>query len=152
MKIGNPTQKLGTVLPIFDAPQCKSCLKDNSWSPCFNSCRRQFIASAHTRIQHVFNKYPVPLGRIIDHYVRNCAHKLAVPNDGAALHECGQEGTTHLYNILIISTSWVKKIAFFSRIQCVSCDSHECERDIFLDFSAFVGNVLPWTIPRGKFW
>ncbi len=82
--------------------------------------------------------------------MRNSTNKLAVLNDRRARHECVQVGTTHFYNFLTDLTLFVKKIAFSSQIQCVSCDSHECERDIFLDFSAFVGNVLPWTIPRGK--
>ena len=56
-----------------------------------------------------------------------------------------------LLQFLTASTLFIKKIAFSSQIQCVSCDSDECEMDIFLDFSAFVGNVLPWTIPRVKF-
>ena len=81
----------------------------------------------------------------------NCADELAVLDNGRATHECVQVGTTVFYNFLTVLTLFVKKIAFSSQIQCVSCDSDKCERDIFLDFSAIVGNVIPWTIPRGKF-
>ena len=77
--------------------------------------------------------------------------ELTVLNDRRAAHECVQVGTTHFYIFLTVSTLFIKKIAFSSQIQCVSCDSDKCERDIFLDFSAFVGDVIPWTIPRGKF-
>ena len=74
---------------------------------CFNLCRlRQFIASAHTRTQHIFNKNPVPLGRIIDHYVRHRADELAVLDDGRSAHECGQEGTT-VFNKKFTTKYWL---------------------------------------------
>ena len=117
-----------------------------------NLCRiRQFIASHLTRAEHILYEYSVPLGGICYHHVGNCADKLSVLDNRAAAHECGQVGTTHFYIFLTVSTLFIKKIVFSSQIQCVSCDSDKCERDIFLDFSAFVGNVIPWTIPRGKF-
>ena len=37
-------------------------------------------------------------------------HELAVLNDGRAAHECGQEGTTHFYNFLTVSTLFIKMI------------------------------------------
>ena len=49
------------------------------------------------RGQHIFNKYAVSRGRIVYQNVRHRAHYLAVLDDGAAAHECVQEGTT-LFN------------------------------------------------------
>ena len=65
--------------------------------PCFKSCRRQFIASAHTRIQHILNKNSVSARGIVDKNVRYRPDELAILNDGRARHECDQEGTT-LFN------------------------------------------------------
>ncbi len=65
--------------------------------------------------QHILNKYSVADRRIIYHNVRDLTDKLAVLNDGRTAHECGQEGTTHFYKLLTISTLLVKKI--------VLCDS-----------------------------
>ena len=54
----------------------------------FVLCRR-LQRACHIR-QHIFNKDPVPDSRIIYHNVRHRADELAVLNDGAARHECGQ--------------------------------------------------------------
>ena len=49
-----------------------------------NSCRRQFIASHLTRIQHIFNENAVARGGIVDEDVCHRADELAVLNDGRA--------------------------------------------------------------------
>ena len=68
------------------------------------SCRRQFIASAHTRIQHVFYKYSIAFRRVGYHYMGNRTHELAVLNDCRAWHECDQVGTTIFYKKFIFAT------------------------------------------------
>jgi len=40
--------------------------------------------------KHIFDKDPVPRGRVADQHVRDRPHELAVLNDGRAAHECGQ--------------------------------------------------------------
>ena len=65
-----------------------------------NSCRRQFIASRLTRIQHIFNENSVPRGGIIYQNVCYRSYELAVLDDGAARHECVQVGTTISNEIL----------------------------------------------------
>ena len=45
-------------------------------------------------IQHIFNKYSVSRGGIVDHNVRYRTDELAVLDDGATAHECVQVGTT----------------------------------------------------------
>ena len=45
---------------------------------CFNSCRRQFIASARTRIQHILDENSVSRGGIVYHNVCHRSHELAV--------------------------------------------------------------------------
>ena len=67
------------------------------YEPLLNSCRRQFIASYLARIQHIFNENSVSHAGIVYHNVCDRADELSVLNDGAAAHECGQEGTT-LFN------------------------------------------------------
>ena len=59
-----------------------------------NSCRRQFIASDLARIQHIFDEDAVAACGIIDQHVRDSTYELAVLDNGAAAHECGQERTT----------------------------------------------------------
>ena len=49
--------------------------------------------------------------------------KLAVPENGAAAHECGQVGTTHFYRLCTVSTLFVKKIALLLRFINVFCAS-----------------------------
>ena len=51
---------------------------------CFNSCRRQFIASARTRFQHIHDENSVSRGGIVYHNMGNRADEFAVLNDGRA--------------------------------------------------------------------
>ena len=54
------------------------------------------LRHGHLRgIQHIFNENAVPHGGIVYHNVGYSTDELAVLNDRAARHECGQEGTTH---------------------------------------------------------
>ena len=48
------------------------------------------------RVQHILNEDTVSGCGIIDHNVGHRTDQLAVLNDGAAAHECGQVGTTVL--------------------------------------------------------
>ena len=41
-------------------------------------------------VQHIFNENSVPRGGIVDQNVGYSTDELAVLNDGAARHECGQ--------------------------------------------------------------
>ena len=41
-------------------------------------------------IQHIFNKYAVSRGGVVDENVRHSSDELSVLNDWAARHECGQ--------------------------------------------------------------
>ena len=50
---------------------------------------------AFCRVQHIFYKYPVPLGRFCYHHMGYSSDEFAVLNDGRARHECVQVGTTH---------------------------------------------------------
>ena len=45
-------------------------------------------------IQHILYKYSIPLGWLGYHHMGDSSDELAVLNDGAAAHECGQVGTT----------------------------------------------------------
>ena len=63
------------------------------------------------RFQHVFDKDPVPSGRIIDQNVGHGAHQLAVLNNWTAAHECVKQDTTRfLSNFQSIFSS---KCAFY---------------------------------------
>ena len=65
---------------------------------CFKSCRRQFIASAHTRIQHIFNENAVSRGGIVDENVRDRADELTVLDNGRAAHsadDAARQGDEH---------------------------------------------------------
>ena len=48
------------------------------------------------RFQHVFDKDPVPSGRIIDQNVGHCAHQLAVLNEYALLGSTGQKSAAEV--------------------------------------------------------
>ena len=48
-------------------------------------------------VQHILNEYSIPRCWIVDENVGDRPHELSVLDDGAARHECGQEGTT-LFN------------------------------------------------------
>ena len=50
--------------------------------------------------RHILNEDPVPSGGVVHQNVGDCAHKLAVLNDGGAGQECGQEGTTKFNGVL----------------------------------------------------
>ena len=49
------------------------------------------------RVEHILNENAVPRCRIIDEHVRYRADELAVLDNRATAHECGQEGTTVFY-------------------------------------------------------
>ena len=53
------------------------------------------------RIQHIFDKYSVTRGEVIDKHVGDRAHVLTVLDYGATAHECGQEGTTNFVMLFI---------------------------------------------------
>ncbi len=55
---------------------------------------RRFLYGRLRGIEHIFNKYPVACGGVADEDVGNGPHDLAVLDNGAARHECGQVGTT----------------------------------------------------------
>ncbi len=52
-------------------------------------------------IQHIFNENAVSRGGIVDQHVSDRPDELAVLNDRASAHECGQEGTTVFHKIFI---------------------------------------------------
>ena len=56
-------------------------------------------------IQHIFNKYTVSRFRIVDEDVCHRADQLAVLDDRAARHECGQVRTTNFVSFFIVSTA-----------------------------------------------
>ena len=45
-------------------------------------------------LRHILNKDPISRGGVIDENMRHRSDNLAVLNDRAAAHECGQVGTT----------------------------------------------------------
>ena len=49
--------------------------------------------------KHIFNKDPIPRGGVADQDVGDGAHELAILDNGAARHECGQERTTNATNL-----------------------------------------------------
>ena len=53
------------------------------------------------RAQHIFNENAVARGGIVDEDVCHRADELAVLNDWAARHECGQVGTTLFINSFV---------------------------------------------------
>ena len=55
---------------------------------------RRFRDRRCCRVQHILDKNTTAARGIRDHHVRDRADELAVLNDGATRHECGQEGTT----------------------------------------------------------
>ena len=56
-------------------------------------------------IQHIFNKYSVPRGGIVDEDVGDSSHELAVLNDWRAAQVCDQERTTKFVSFFIVSTA-----------------------------------------------
>ena len=54
---------------------------------------------------HILDKYSVHYGGVIDHHVCHRSYELAVLNDGRAAHECGQVGTTFLFNFAFFGQS-----------------------------------------------
>ena len=58
------------------------------------------------RIQHILNENSIPRGGIIYKNVRYSSHELAVLDDGASAHECGQEGTT-VFNKKFTTKYWL---------------------------------------------
>ena len=92
----------------------------------FNSCRvRQFIASRLARIQHILNKNSITLRRVCHHYVSNRTDKLSVLYDGAATHECGQEGTTQINGKFIksmprrVASAYIFMLPSFIFVRCI---------------------------------
>ena len=53
------------------------------------------------RIQHILNENAVSFCGIADHDMSDGTDKLAVLDDGAAAHECGQVGTTLFINSFV---------------------------------------------------
>ena len=45
-------------------------------------------------VKHIFNKYAISRGGIVDQHVGDRSHELAVLDDRRAAQECGQERTT----------------------------------------------------------
>ena len=50
---------------------------------------RRLLHRHFCRIQHIFNKDPVPRGGIADEDVSDRAHKVPILNNGAAAQVCG---------------------------------------------------------------
>ena len=67
-------------------------------------------------IQHILNKYAVALGGVVYRDVSHRSNELSVLDNWRAAHECGQEGTTHFYNYLTVSTLFVKKKLLYCSI------------------------------------
>ena len=61
---------------------------------------RRVLQGGLCGVQHIFDKNTVTRRGVVDENVRYRTHQLAVLNDGAARHECGQVGTTVFNNKL----------------------------------------------------
>ena len=46
------------------------------------------------RVEHILNENSIPRSGVVNEHMGNGTYKLAVLNDRAARHECGQVGTT----------------------------------------------------------
>ena len=64
-------------------------------------------------VQHILNEYSIPRCWIVDENVGDRPHELSVLDDGAARHECGQEGTT------LFNGKFTKGTTFFERFALV---------------------------------
>ena len=88
--------------------------------------------------QHILNENAVPCGGVVYKHVGDRSDKLAVLNNGAAAHECGQEGTTAFHghfeekflsveNKKLIVIPKMRSVAFnyinnfFCRALCFEC-------------------------------
>ena len=74
-------------------------------SPAILRLRRSLLWHLR-RVQHILNENSVPRCRIVYHNVRDRADELAVLDNGAAAHECGQEGTT-VFNKKFTTKYWL---------------------------------------------
>ena len=68
--------------------------------------RRLGICFLISGVQHIFYEYSVSLGGVCDHNVCDRADELAVLDNRAAGHECGQEGTT-VFNKKFTTKYWL---------------------------------------------
>lgn len=59
------------------------------------------------------------------------ADQLAVLNDWAAAHECGQVGTTHFYNFLTVLTPFVKKNGIYHGVLACFLTQTDEKRTVF---------------------
>ena len=66
-----------------------------------------FISSC--LLQHVFNKYPVPFGGVVDEHMDVSTEDLAILNDEATAHDCVKYGPTFSYGT---HPSFLKTIFF----------------------------------------
>ena len=63
------------------------------------------LCHGHLRcIQHIFDEDSVAGCGIVDEHMRYRSHELAVLDDRAAAHECGQEGTTKFNRDLTVES------------------------------------------------
>ena len=74
---------------------------------------------------------------LLQKHVSDCSDELAVLYNRAATHECGQEGTTHFYIFLTVSSHFIKIIVLCRSILAYISTQTNTEKLFFDFFNAY---------------